>query len=210
VFTARLGGLGIGTEDVVVAYDDGAGMTASRLWWMLDALGHRGVRVLDGGIAAWRASGHPVTAGSGSPRPAATLALASAWPRTIDRATLRERLGSLTLLDARAGERYRGEVEPVDPVPGHIPTALSAPTAQFVGDDGRMRPPAEIAERIASMGADTGEVVVSCGSGVTACHTALAMRVAGLQDPLLYPGSYSDWVKAGLPIVSGEAAGEPV
>ncbi len=209
-FTARLGGLGIGTDDVVVAYDDSAGMTASRLWWMLDALGHRSVRLLDGGIAAWRAAGHPVVAGAESPRPAATLELATAWPRVIDRTTLRDRLGSLTLLDVRAGERYRGEVEPVDPVPGHIPTAISAPGAQLVGDDGRMRRPADIIEWLASVGAHTGGVVVSCGSGVTACHTALAMRVAGLEDPLLYAGSYSDWVNAGLPVVQGPAAGEPV
>lgn len=208
-FTARLARLGIGTNDVVVAYDDGPGMTASRLWWMLDALGHRSVRVLDGGVAAWRAAGHPVVAGVEASRATASLELGTAWPRTIDRTALRERLGSLTLLDVRAAERYRGEVEPVDPVPGHIPTAISAPSALAVADDGRLRPPAELIERFASVAADSGPVVVSCGSGVTACHTALAMRVAGLEDPILYPGSYSDWVNAGLPVVSGEVAGDP-
>lgn len=209
-FTARLGALGIGIEDVVVAYDDGPGMTASRLWWMLDALGHRGVRVLDGGLAAWRAAGQPVVGGEEAPLPAASLRLASGWPRTIDRDALRDRLGSLTLLDVRAGERYRGEVEPVDPVPGHIPTAINAPSTGVVGTGGRLRPPGELAERFASVGADAGSVVVSCGSGVTACHTALAMRVAGLEDPVLYAGSYSDWVNAGLPVVVGDVPGEPV
>ncbi|MEZ4596360.1 MAG: nitroreductase family protein [Chloroflexota bacterium] len=132
-FARRLGEMGIGTEDVVVAYDDGSGVPASRLWWMLDALGHRGVRLLDGGIAAWRAAGLPVATGEEPHRPAATLDLATSWPRSIARDELRQRLGTLTLLDVRAGERYRGEVEPVDPIPGHIPTATSAPTGGNVG-----------------------------------------------------------------------------
>src|SRR5690606_18768923 len=98
--------------------------------------------------------------------------------------TLRAGLGSLTLLDVRAAERYRGEVEPVDPVPGHIPTAISAPSTANLGTDGRLQGPEALAQRYASLGADDGSVVVSCGSGVTACHTALAMRVAGLDDPI--------------------------
>jgi thiosulfate/3-mercaptopyruvate sulfurtransferase len=206
-FAERLGSLGIGTDDVVVAYDEGSGVPASRLWWMLDALGHRGVRVLDGGIEAWRAAGHDVRAGEEPPREAARLRLATAWPRTIDRDQLRERLGSLTLLDVRAGERYRGEVEPVDPLPGHIPGAVSAPTGGNTGADGLLRSPDALAARFEGLGAHTGEVVVSCGSGVTACHTALAMRVAGLSDPVLYAGSYSDWVTAGLPVATGPEPG---
>jgi thiosulfate/3-mercaptopyruvate sulfurtransferase len=208
-FRARMSSLGIGTDDVVVAYDDGTGVPASRLWWMLDALGHPGVRVLDGGVAAWRGADLPLEAGSGQVWPAAALMLADAWPRTIDRAALRERLGSLTLLDVRAGERYRGEVEPVDPLPGHIPTARTAPSADNTGPDGMLRGPDELAARFAELGADSGAVVVSCGSGVTACHTALAMRVAGLDDPILYPGSYSDWVGAGLPVLIGPEPGDP-
>ena len=116
-------------------------------------------------------------------------------------------LDELTLLDVRAGERYRGEVEPVDPKPGHIPGAISAPSAANVGADGLLRPPDELAARFVDLGAADGEVVVSCGSGVTACHTALAMRVAGLPDPLLYAGSYSDWVGRGLPVVIGSEPG---
>jgi len=206
-FARRLGALGIGSDDVVVAYDDGSGVPASRLWWMLDALGHPDVRLLDGGIAAWRRADLPLAAGDEPPRPATTLELAAAWPRTVARDELRDRLGSLTLLDVRAAERYRGEVEPVDPVPGHIPTAISAPTTANVGPDGLLRGSRELAERYASLGADEPPVVVSCGSGVTACHTALAMRVAGLEDPLLYAGSYSDWVNAGLPVASGPEPG---
>ncbi len=106
----------------------------------------------------------------------------------------------LTLLDVRARERYRGEVEPVDPLPGHIPGAISAPDAANVGPDGLLRAPDELATRFETLGAASGEVVVSCGSGVTACHTALAMRVGGLADPILYAGRYSDWV-------NGRAAG---
>lgn len=207
-FARRLAALGIGSQDVIVAYDDGSGVPAARLWWMLDALGHRDVRVLDGGIAAWRAAGLPLVSGAEPPRAPVTLELATTWSRTIDRETLRAALGSLTLLDARAAERYRGELEPVDPIPGHIPTAISAPTTADMGTDGTLRSPVALAERYASLGADTGTVVVSCGSGVTACHTALAMRVAGLDDPILYAGSYSDWVNAGLPVATGPEPGQ--
>jgi thiosulfate/3-mercaptopyruvate sulfurtransferase len=176
---------------------------------MLDALGHRGVRVLDGGLAAWRAAGLPVETGRAPELPATTLELASAWPRVVGRDELRERLGSVALLDVRAGERYRGEVEPVDPVPGHIPTARNAPAGANTSPDGRLRSPEELRERFATLTGDL-PAVVSCGSGVTACQTALAMRVAGLADPVLYAGSYSDWVNAGLPVATGPEPGPPV
>ena len=208
-FTARMADLGIGTDDVVVVYDDGPGTVAARLWWMLDALGHRGVRLLDGGLAAWRAAGLAIEAGLGPERPAATLRLATKWPRVIDRDELRDRLGSLALLDVRAAERYRGEVEPVDAIPGHIPTARLAPAKANASADGRLLPAEALHERFSSLAGDL-PVVVSCGSGVTACQTALAMRVAGLADPMLYAGSYSDWVGAGLPVATGPEPGEPV
>jgi thiosulfate/3-mercaptopyruvate sulfurtransferase len=208
-FRDRMGALGIGADDVVVAYDDGPGTVAARLWWMLDALGHRGVRVLDGGLAAWRAAGLAIETGEGGVLPSTTLRLADDWPRVIDRDQLRERLGSVALLDVRAGERYRGEVEPVDPVPGHIPTARNAPAGANTAPDGRLRSPEELRERFASL-TDELPVVVSCGSGVTACQTVLAMRVAGLADPVLYAGSYSDWVNAGFPVATGSEPGPPV
>jgi thiosulfate/3-mercaptopyruvate sulfurtransferase len=190
---------------------------------MLEALGHPRVAVLDGGIAAWRTAGLPLTtdvlshpaaawpaARPSRPLPGPWPPLPDAWPCTIDRAALTPRLGTLTLLDARAAERYRGEIEPVDPVPGHIPTAVSAPTASFLGPDGRFLAPEELAARFAALdAAGARPVVVTCGSGVNACQLALAMRVAGLPDPLLYPGSYSDWSRAGMPIATGDAPGEP-
>jgi thiosulfate/3-mercaptopyruvate sulfurtransferase len=208
-FAHRLGELGIGDEHLVVAYDDAGGTIAARLWWMLDDLGHRDVRILDGGIQGWTTAGNALT--TEEPRwPTAELHLASSWQRAIGREAVAAQLGSATLLDARAGERYRGEVEPVDPVPGHIPTAISVPTGGNLGPDGRFLPANELAARYRAIGAGAdaaSPVITSCGSGVTACHTALAMRIAGLPDPLLYPGSFSEWSRAGLPVASGPEPG---
>jgi thiosulfate/3-mercaptopyruvate sulfurtransferase len=216
-FAARLAALGIGSGDTVVAYDDATAGSAARLWWMLDDLGHPDVHVLDGGIGAWIAAGLPLT--TDRPRwPPVTLALAEHWSRVIDRETLADRLGDVVLLDARAPERYRGDVEPIDPVAGHIPTAVNAPTTGNLAGDGRFLPPGALAARLAALGAggsgpDESEpggsdVVTSCGSGVTACQNALAMRVAGLAAPLLYVGSYSDWSRSGMPIATGPAPGK--
>ncbi len=210
-FVAELARLDIGREHRVVAYDDAGGTVAARLWWMLDVLGHPRAAVLDGGIDAWRAAGLPMVRDAPAAVPSAPWpGIPLAWPRTIGRASLESRLGALTLLDARAPERYRGEVEPVDPIAGHIPTALSAPTTSFLGPDGRFLAPDVLRSRFAELGAFAGEdpVVVQCGSGVNACQLALAARVAGLPDPLLYPGSYSDWSRAGMPIATGDVPGE--
>jgi thiosulfate/3-mercaptopyruvate sulfurtransferase len=210
-FAAALRALGIGREHRVVAYDDAGGTVAARLWWMLDVLGHPRVAVLDGGIAAWRGARLPVTDEVPSFPPAGPWAvLPPAWPRTIDREALAARLGSLILLDARATERYRGEVEPIDPVAGHIPTAISAPTASLVTPDGRFLATDALRARLEALGAAGDRpVVVQCGSGVNACHLALAVRIAGIPDPVLYPGSYSDWSRAGMPIATGDAPGRP-
>jgi thiosulfate/3-mercaptopyruvate sulfurtransferase len=209
---AALAVLGIGREHRVVVYDDAGGTVAARLWWMLDVLGHPRASVLDGGIGAWIAAGRSLVAGVPAfDEAAAWTDLPRAWPRTIPREVLAPRLATLTLLDARAPERYRGEVEPVDPVPGHIPTAVSAPTATFLGTDGRFLAPGALAARFAALDAAGGArpVVVACGSGVNACQLALAMRAAGLPDPLLYPGSYSDWSRAGMAIATGDEPGDP-
>ena len=207
-FRERLEGVGIGTEHEVVVYDDVGGWVAARLWWMLDNLGHERVAVLDGGYPAWVAEGYPVTT-DGSSIPAARLELADAWTRTIDRDGVIEQLGGMVLLDARGGPRYRGETEPIDPVPGHIPTAINAPTDGNLGPDGRMLGAEALAARFRALGADgsAGPVVSSCGSGVSACFNNLAMRIAGLPDPILYPGSYSDWSQAGLPVAVGPEPG---
>ncbi len=225
VFASSMSAAGIGDDDLVVAYDDVGGWVAARLWWMLEDLGFgthgRGKAVvLDGGLPAWTAAGLPTT--SRVPMPATgSLHLATAWRRVIDRTDLRKRLGSVLLIDVRGAPRYRGEVEPIDPLPGHIPTAVNAPTDGNLGPDGRFASPADLAERIEGLrdaAAVEGfvrapdrdaDVVVSCGSGVSACHEALAMRIAGLPDPILYPGSYSDWVTAGEPVVTGPAPGRP-
>ncbi len=209
-FAARMAALGIGNEHLVVAYDDVGGWVAARLWWMLDDLGHERVAVLDGGIGAWTAAGHPLTTDAPSFVPG-HLRLADHWTRTIDRDALRARLGTVRLLDARGAPRYRGEVEPIDAVPGHIPTAVHAPTDGNLGADGRFLGAAVLGDRFRALGADgiDAEVVTSCGSGVAACHNALAMRAAGLADPLLYVGSYSDWTQHVLPIATGDEPGEP-
>ena len=208
-FARHLGALGIGDGDFVVAYDDVGGWVAARLWWMLDNLGHRETAVLDGGLKAWADAGLPLTTEVPTWAPA-KLTLADRWSNTLDRDQLRERLGSVVLLDARAGPRYRGEVEPVDPVAGHIPTALNAPTEGNLGPDGRFLPPEALAERFRALGAAGGaEVVTSCGSGTSALHHVIAMRLAGLPDPILYPGSWSDWSRAGYPVATGPEPGAP-
>jgi thiosulfate/3-mercaptopyruvate sulfurtransferase len=203
VFAARMAQLGVGDDTDVVVYDDASGMIAARVWWMLEDLGHRSVRVLDGGLAAWMAAGLPVTTAIPAPTPG-HLVLADHWTRVIDRDGLLARLGSVALVDARAHERYRGEVEPVDAYPGHIPTAVNLPLAGNLGPDGRFLDEATLRARFGPLGDD---VVTSCGSGINACHNALAMRVAGLPDPLLYEGSYSDWTRAGMPVVTGDEPG---
>lgn len=210
-FAERLGRAGIADGDFVVVYDDVGGWVAARLWWMLDNLGHARVAVLDGGLPAWTALGLPETTDVPEP-PAAELLLAEHWSRTIDRHELLDRLRHAsrpTVLDARAGPRYRGEVEPIDPVAGHIPTARNAPTDGNLGPDGRFLPPAALREHYQGLGADRGDVVTSCGSGVSACHDALALRIAGLPDPILYPGSWSDWSTAGYPVATGPEPGPP-
>jgi thiosulfate/3-mercaptopyruvate sulfurtransferase len=209
-FLGRLESMGIGSEHRVVVYDDVGGWVAARLWWMLDDLGHPAVAVLDGGWPAWVAAGHPVTTEVPTYAAASLAALRRAWTRVIDRTGVAAGLGSLVLLDARGGPRYRGETEPIDAVPGHIPTARHAPTDANLGADGTFLPADELAARYRALEADQGErVVVSCGSGVSACHDALAMRVAGLPAPLLYPGSYSDWTRSGLAVAVGPEPGEP-
>jgi len=209
-FRETLAAAGIGTGDEVVAYDDVRGTIAARLWWMLDALGHERVRVLDGGLGAWTAAGFETTADVTAARPRADLRLRSEWPTVMGREELADRMGSVVLLDARAAPRYRGEVEPIDRVAGHIPTARSAPTDRYTGTDGRLLPPdalIEVLESLGATGAD-GPVVTSCGSGVTATFASLAMRVAGLPDPILYPGSYSDWSRSGMPVATGPDPGD--
>jgi thiosulfate/3-mercaptopyruvate sulfurtransferase len=208
-FARRMGDAGIGSGNAVVAYDDAGGWVAARLWWMLERIGHRRVRVLDGGIRAWVEAGGRLTTAVPH-RPPVTLEALSGWSATVDRDELRSRLGRVVLLDARAAARYRGEVEPIDPAAGHIPTAISAPFDENLGPDGRFLPPDVLAARFRDLGAASGaEVVTYCGSGTSALHHALAMRIAGMPDPTLYVGSWSDWSTAGYPVATGPEPGSP-
>ncbi|MGH9887879.1 MAG: sulfurtransferase, partial [bacterium] len=171
------------------------------------------VGVLDGGVKAWVDAGQPLEIGASATGTApARLSLDGQWRGVIERDALKRRLGSVRLLDARAPERYRGEIEPVDPVAGHIPTAISAPFGPNLDADGRMKDVAGLRARFAELGitpSSAGEVVVSCGSGTSATHHSLAMRAAGLPDPILYVGSYSDWSRSGEPIATGPDPGAP-
>ena len=202
-FARRLGRIGIGSDDYVVTYDDMGGAIAARLWWMLDDLGHRGgTAVLSGGIQAWQAGGYQVT--TDVPHLAqASPELAAQWHNVIERDELARKLGAVSLLDGRAPERYRGEVEPIDPQAGHIPTARNAPVANNVDARGVMRSADELRVLYGDLVVAGEPTVVSCGSGTTACHNALALRLAGMPDPILYVGSFSDWSRSGMPVDTG-------
>jgi thiosulfate/3-mercaptopyruvate sulfurtransferase len=192
VFGAAMRRAGVGHDRDVVVYDDWNGWGPARCWWLLRWAGHERVRVLDGGLAAWTAAGQPLTteepaAGDGDfkPRPGAMPVL------DADGAAALARTG--VLLDARAGERYRGEVEPIDPVAGHIPGAVNAPTLDNLAPDGTFLPATVLAERFAGLGVRPGaDVGVYCGSGVSAAQLALALAVTGTSSAL-YVGSWSHW-----------------
>lgn len=195
VFVDKLRAWGIGPGRDVVAYDDAGGAFAARLWWMLRWVGHDSAAVLDGGYSAWLAEGLPVTAelpaparGDFEPSPRPHL-LASAAEVGAPQSSARR------LFDARAPERFRGDVEPIDPVAGHIPGAVNLPFADNLRD-GRFRAPAELRERLARAldGTAPEQAIVYCGSGVTACHDVLAFARAGLPLPRLYAGSWSEWI----------------
>ncbi|MFF3094562.1 sulfurtransferase [Streptomyces cyaneofuscatus] len=181
---------GVGQDTPVVVYDGGQGWAAARAWWLLRWTGHPDVRVLDGGLAAWTgdlSTGIPDPAeGDFRPKPGALPTL------DADAAAALARTG--LLLDARAAERYRGDVEPIDRVGGHIPGAVSAPTTQNVAEDGRYLPAERLAERFTGLRAGkSGEAVgVYCGSGVSGAHEVLALEIAGIRAAL-YPGSWSEW-----------------
>ncbi|MFC9117044.1 MULTISPECIES: sulfurtransferase [Streptomyces] len=189
VFGAAMRRAGVSAGTPVVVYDGGIGWAAARAWWLLRWTGHPDVRVLDGGLSAWQGpleTAVPEPAeGDFVPEPGDTGVL------DADGAADLARTG--VLLDARAGERYRGEVEPIDPVGGHIPGALSAPTSDNVGADGRFRPADELRARFGELGVTPGAPVgVYCGSGVSAAHEVLALAVAGI-PAALYVGSWSEW-----------------
>ncbi|CAN5776189.1 sulfurtransferase [soil metagenome] len=201
-FAATLGRLGVGQGTDVVVYDDAGGSVAARMWWMLRAIGHRGtVRILDGGWQAWVESGFATEPGDVVPAGGWYRDHASTYAGTIDIESVAS-AGHL-LLDARAPERFRGDVEPIDARAGHIPGAVNTPWSQNLRSDGRLKDSATLRRRFFALGAGRRPVVVSCGSGVNACHLALALEVAGLPRPMLYPGSFSEWSASDRPVVSG-------
>lgn len=190
-FVAAMRSHGVCQERAVVVYDQRDGTSAARAWWLLRHYGHADVRVLDGGFDAWQAAGRPVVRETEPAVPGDFDGTPGTQP-VLDAGNILAFAARNTLLDARAAERYRGEVEPVDPVAGHIPGAVNAPTADNIGPGGAWRPADELRERFGRL-TDDGRVGVYCGSGVTAAHEVLALEIAG-RRAALYPGSWSEWV----------------
>jgi thiosulfate/3-mercaptopyruvate sulfurtransferase len=192
-FTAAMRGAGVSRERSVIVYDAATGLPASRAWWLLRHYGHPDVRVLDGGLAAWLAAGGALATGA-EPAPSGDFAGEPGAMAVLDAEGAAALARSGVLLDARAPERFRGDVEPMDPVGGHIPGARNLPMAAQLEPTGRFRDPGELREGFARAGAtEDVEIGVYCGSGITAAHAVLALELAG-QRGALYPGSWSEWV----------------
>jgi thiosulfate/3-mercaptopyruvate sulfurtransferase len=210
-FARTMGRVGIGDDTPVVVYDTERGSLAARLWWMLDVVGHP-VALLDGGMQAWKGA---LETGPGR-KTAASGFTSRPWPvaRIVEVETVRVALRERTsvVVDARSGERYRGEVEPFYAVAGHIPGARNLPWADMHDRrSGRFLSADRLRDRFRAAGVtDGGRVVAHCGSGVTACTDLLAMRVAGLDDGRLYVGSWSDWIAdPDRPVALGTEPGTP-
>ncbi len=185
---------GVNEDTQIVAYDDAGGMWAARLWWLAKHHGHEAVAVLDGGLPRWKELGLPLSSGHEKPRAHGNWTGTPGKMPTVDMAAVES--GSYTLLDARLPERYSGEVEPIDPMAGHIPGALNHPFTRNLEDHGMFRSPDELR----AMLEDYTHPATYCGSGVTAAHNVLAFEVADLSPPALYPGSWSEWCARGGPV----------
>jgi thiosulfate/3-mercaptopyruvate sulfurtransferase len=207
VFEAAMRRAGVNGGSAVVVYDAGGGLSAARAWWLLRYFGHDDVCLLDGGVAEWTAAGHPLT--TDEPEPADGDFAAQEGSMPVLQAHAAAALAhDGVLLDARAGERYRGEVEPVDPVAGHIPGARSAPTTANLGRDGTFLAREALSARFRALGVADGVAVGAyCGSGVTAAHEVLALAIAGI-PAALYPGSWSEWISdPSRPVATGSQPG---
>lgn len=203
---ALLAARGVGNDMQVVAYDDSGGAFAVRLWWLLRWLGHESVAVLDGGWSAWRRQALPTT--DALPSPVATGFAGQPGGGTVDAGRVEENIAAqeFLLLDARSGDRFRGENETLDPVAGHIPGAVNRFFRQNLRDDGHFKPADLLRDEYRTLlGAWAApDVVHYCGSGVTACHNQLAMQIAGLTGSRIYPGSWSEWcADSARPVASG-------
>ncbi|MBV6307143.1 sulfurtransferase [Candidimonas humi] len=221
-FAALMRACGLAPDTRVAIYDAHGGMFAAHLWWMLRWLGHEHVAVLDGGWQAWQAAGGAQESGAGRD-PASALRPATAAAQgdsgagqrphmpTVDAKAVAANLEkqAFTVVDARAADRYAGEVEPMDPVAGHIPGALNRPNGLNIGADGRFKAPRELNAEFSALlqGLPADRVVHQCGSGITACHNLFAMELAGMAGSALYPGSWSEWcADPSRPVAKG---GEP-
>lgn len=204
-FAQLVGGLGIRPESSVIVYDDKSGANAAcRFWWMLKALGHLDVKVVDGGLDAMVAAGLPLSTGSenaqaAGPYPADEWRLPTV---TIDEVQSVVKDLDTVVIDVREGYRYRGEREPIDLIAGHIPGAINKPYIENLSESGRFRSPEELQQLYKGV-AKKSNIIVHCGSGVTACHTLVALEYAGIRDAKLYVGSWSEWSRRDLPIATG-------
>ena len=208
----KLAACGVNQGQQVVVYDGSNGMYAVRLWWLLNWLGHSNVAVLDGGLGAWKVARYPVTSVLPSSKDGdfvashPTNSLVPIEELVADVAGARQYL----VIDARAGERYRGEVEPLDRVAGHIPGAVNRPFQLNLRPDGRFKPAPVLRQEFEALigSYDVSQVINQCGSGVTACHNILAMTHAGLTGSSLYPGSWSEWsASPDRPVATGPDRG---
>lgn len=208
-FASWLSSVGFANGMQAVVYDRNGVNYCGRLWWMLKWMGHDAVAVLDGGLQAWQASGGEVTSREEPAHFQSNYVPAPALLALVATETIASRLGQpdQTLIDARAGARYRGEVEPLDPIAGHIPGALNRPFADNLGPDGKFKPAAQLRAEFDALlaGRDPATVVHHCGSGVSALPNLLAMQIAGLGPTALYAGSWSEWSNTpGLPTRQGQ------
>jgi thiosulfate/3-mercaptopyruvate sulfurtransferase len=205
VFVAAMRRAGVRRDSTVVVYDDTAGTAAARLWWLLRDYAHDDVLVLDGGLAAWVAAGQPVSTEPVHPEPGDWDGTPGRLP-VIEADTMPELVRDGVLIDVRAAERFRGEREPIDPVAGHVPGAVSAPLKEHTDEVGRFLPDEVLRTRFESLGVREGVAVAAyCGSGVTATRTLLALRLAGFGDAALYPGSWSGWITdPSRPVATGD------
>ena len=192
---ARLGGLGADGDTLIVAYDGMGGMYAARLWWLLRWLGHAHAVVLDGGLSVWKAAGGPLETAEPARRPARTFPVRASRVGVADLDEVRRLDADSVVVDARSADRFRGENETIDPVPGHIPGARNRPFGQNLTDGGRFKSPERLRQEWSEFlaNAPPNATIHQCGSGVTACVNLLALEVAGLPGGRLYPGSWSEW-----------------
>src|SRR5450830_2153189 len=186
---------GINDDTQVIAYDAQGGMFAARLWWLLRWIGHPAVAILDGGMAAWQAENLPLVTPVAPARATGKLIEKASLTRTVSVQDVVANLETqaLTVLDARAPDRYRGENETIDPVGGHIPGAKNRFFKDNLQPDGRFKSAQELEQEFAGLISTAESTILQCGSGVTACHNLLALEVAGLPGAALYPGSWSEW-----------------